>query len=99
MARFDCEEDPCHKTVMYFEGAPKNNSDEQVKITMQGVPEFYDEYTIMNNEKHRITPGYVDFTDSKQLIGDIEVKSDGEETLKITNCVMQVYHEDLMYGF
>ena len=70
-----------------------------MKITVQGVPESYDEYIIMSIEKNRMTPDYVDFTDSKQLIGDIEVKSDGEETMKVTNCVMQqVYHEDLMYS-
>ena len=101
--KFNCKRNPCREVVMYFEGAPKNNSDEQVKITSnetKGVPELYDEYIIMSNEKQHTTPGYVDFTDNKQLIGDTKMKSDGEKILKITDrIVQQVYHEDLMYRF
>ena len=111
VAKFNCEanadpnndyaarsREPCCKSTIYFEGAPKNNSIDEMKIIVTNKIDGVE--IIMTDEEHRITPGYVDFTDSKQLIGDTEMKSDGKKILKITDCVVQqVYHDDLMYRF
>ena len=88
------------KNIIYFEGAPENNSNDEVKTAatdMQGVPASHDEYVVLrkndgveiitSDQEYRMTPGYVDFTDSKRLIGDTEKKSHGEKILKITETI------------